>query len=200
MGSVATPPNIAERDPDQDLDGEGIFGDDEDIFDDEGEFDTDDEGIFADKTSIFSTPKTPSEDHRNPITTRSQELTRYERPIEESAPARARAQLVAKFDANGLPWVCRHLDGKPVEKFRKPTRDEFEKLKAQGRIVKGGIGQMPAKAGETAAAPSTFRSKYGRALKWLLLAGTLGAGSYMAYRLYRNRQIEAQAEIDEVEA
>jgi hypothetical protein len=196
MGSVASPPNIAERDPDDMLDGEGIFDDDGDIFDDDGDFDTDDEGIFADKTSIFSTPQTPSEDHRNPITTRSQEIARYERPVEELAPVRARAQLVAKFDANGLPWVCRHLNGKPIEKFRKPTREEFEKLKAQGRIVKGGIGQVPAK-GEAGAPPP---NKFSRILKLLLLTGVVGAGGYAAYRIYRNRKIEEEAEIDVAEA
>jgi hypothetical protein len=186
MGSVATPPNVAERDDDDLFDGDGIFDEGGDIFDDDGDFDS--EGVFADDTSIFSTPSSPSEDHRNPITTKTQEMVRYEGPTEQQAIVRQKSQLVAKFDANGLPWVCRYIGGKPIEKFRKPTQEEFEKLRNQGRVVKGGIGDVPAKD----VTPTTVTKK-GRFAnlpwKWLVLTGVVGAGGFAAYKLYRKRKV-----------
>lgn len=194
MGSVATPPNVAERDSDELFDADGIFDEDGDIFDDDGDFDVEGEGVFADRPSIFSTPATPSEDHRNPITTTQQEMVRYEEPTEKQAIVRQKMQLVAQFDRNGIPWVAKHVGGKPVERFRAPTPEEFQKLRNQGRIVKGGIGEVPMKDVTPTAQQKSFLARL--PWKWLVLTGAIGAGGFVAYRAYKKRQHLLSGEIE----
>lgn len=163
---------------------DGIFDDSDDIF---GDDDGANEGIFTDNESIFDTPTSPKVDHSNPLTTKQEEQQQYETPHKPAlreganhpptattsggvtritAPDHNRKQLVAKFDAAGRPMVARAVDGKLIEPFRIPTKAEFDKVRDQGRIVKGGVTPA-APVGEAAPqgmAPSTKMLLWGGAL------------------------------------
>jgi hypothetical protein len=151
--SVETQGRDEERDEDFTSMDDGNFDDTDGIFDGG----TDAEGVFADQTSVFSTPRAPSADHSNALTTREMEARRYEdaKPSRQLPVARAvynkragfkpqpKRVLVAQFDAQGRPAVARFAGGQQLESFRPPTLAEFHSLKNNGRIVKGGIGQAP---------------------------------------------------------
>lgn len=108
------------------------------------------QGVFADRESVFDTKRTV--DHRNPVVTRAEETANELLPGRR--PVSTKAQLVAVFDAQGRPFVAYHQNGRALERFRMPTPQEFEILKARGQLVKGGLGE----AGPVTApvAPSTL--------------------------------------------
>lgn len=193
MGSVAS--SRAERDPDGDDEIDALFDEADDIFEDD-EADEEQEGIFRDKTSIFSSPHSRPEDHHNPLITKEQEVRQWETP-KKHAPVPppvmidtrtgAKRQLVAKFDAAGQPLVAKHVGGKQTEPFRRPTRDEHEKLRTKGRLVKGGVGAAPAPA---APAPGMDWKKIA------MWAGGLAAAGYGGWWLWKqyNRTTKATSE------
>lgn len=128
---------------DDDEDG-GTFADSDDIFED-GIADAEEgpEGSFRDDTSVFSTPQSSPEPHSNPLTTKEQEIQQYETPKNALERARDKGVLVGKWMSSrpGDFMVAWTLKGKRVEAWRAPTRAEFDKFKARGRFVKGGLKQ-----------------------------------------------------------
>lgn len=100
------------------------------------------QGVFSDRESVFDTKRTV--DHRNPVVTRAEETANELLPMRR--PVSTKAQLVAVFDAQGRPFVAYHQNGRALERFRLPTPQEFEVLKARGQIVKGGLGEAAAPA------------------------------------------------------
>jgi len=106
------------------------------------------QGVFADRDSVFDSGR--KVDHRNPVVTRAEETANELMPLRR--PVTTMAQLVAVFDAQGRPFVAYHQNGRALEKFRLPTPQEFEILRARGQIVKGGLGDA-APATTAAAAP-----------------------------------------------
>jgi hypothetical protein len=188
---------------------DGIFDDNDDIFDsDDG-----DEGIFNDKESIFDTPTSPKVDHHNPLTTKQEEQQQYETPhkpaLREGAnsPPRAitsstgvtriaspsdRQQLVAKFDAAGRPAVARAVNGKLIEPFRHPTKAEFDKLRTQGRIVKGGVTPA-ASVGEAPAAGASSTKKM------LLWGGVLAVAAGAGWWWWKRYRADTDASTQEAE-
>lgn len=94
------------------------------------------QGVFADRDSVFDSGR--KVDHRNPVVTRAEETANELMPLRR--PVTTMAQLVAVFDAQGRPFVAYHQNGRALEKFRLPTPQEFEILRARGQIVKGGLG------------------------------------------------------------
>ncbi len=187
----------------------GIFDDNDDIFDDDA---GDDEGIFTDKESIFDTPTSPKVDHHNPLTTKQEEQQQYETPHKPAlrdgankppqavtsgnvtrivAPDHNRKQLVAKFDAAGRPAVARAVDGKLIESFRAPTKAEFDKLRVQGRIVKGGV---------TPAAPVGEQPQgMSSTTKMLLWGGALAVAAGAGYWWWKRYRADADASRQDAE-
>ena len=94
------------------------------------------QGVFADRESVFDSGR--NVDRRNPVVTRAEETANQLMPLRR--PVTTMAQLVAVFDAQGRPFVAYHQNGRALEKFRLPTPQEFEILRARGQIVKGGLG------------------------------------------------------------
>lgn len=103
------------------------------------------QGVFADRESVFDTQR--KVDHRNPVVTRAEELSNQLMPMRR--PVTTKAQLVAIFDAQGRPFVAYHQNGRALEKFRLPTPQEFEVLRARGQLVKGGLGDAAPSPGTT---------------------------------------------------
>lgn len=191
-----------ERDDDLLGDDDGIFDSADDLFSDENASDVDGEGTFTDATSVFSTPRDPSEDHSNALTTREMDARRYEdaKPHEsmkvarqvynkragfKSAPKQKRT-LVAKFDDQGRPLVACFADGKQLEPFRVPTEREFHALKTKGKIVKGGIGE--AASASSSGIPWT---------KLLLVGGAAVAGGAAWYFWKRKKRAEVVEGVSE---
>lgn len=189
-----------ERDDDLLGDDDGIFDSADDLFSDENASDVDGEGTFADATSVFSTPRDPSEDHSNALTTREMDARRYEdaKPHESMKVARQvynkragfkqapKRTLVAKFDEQGRPLVACFAGGKQLEPFRMPTEREFHALKTKGKIVKGGIGQAPTTT--TSSIPWT---------KLLLVGGAAVAGGAAWYFWKRKKRAEVVESVKE---
>ena len=100
------------------------------------------QGVFSDRESVFDTKRTV--DHRNPVVTRAEETANELLPMRR--PVSTKAQLVAVFDAQGRPFVAYHQNGRALERFRLPTPQEFEVLRARGQLVKGGLGEAAAPA------------------------------------------------------
>lgn len=184
---VETQGQDEERDDDLSFDDDGIFdSDDGDLFDGG----SDAEGVFSDQTSVFSTPRDPSADHSNALTTREMEARRYEdaKPPRQLPAARAvynkragfksppkpKRVLVAKFDDQGRPLVAHFANGRQLEPFRVPTPQEFHSLKTKGKIVKGGIGE---------AAPAGLPWK-----KILIGGGAVVAAGGLAWYLWQKRK------------
>lgn len=95
------------------------------------------QGVFADRDSVFD--KAKRVDHRNPVVTRAEETANELLPAR--LPVATKAQLVAIFDSQGRPFVAYHQNGRALEKFRPPTKQEFEILRLRGQIVRGGLGE-----------------------------------------------------------
>lgn len=190
MGSVIS--DRAERDDDlDDHDSDTLFDEGDDIFS-EDEDDEDQEGVFRDKTSIFSSPHSKPEDHHNPLISKEQERQQWETPKPHRAlpgPAtieqaeRAKKQLVAKFDQNGQPFVARHVNGKAVEQWRRPTQKEHEALRTRGRLVKGGIGAATASA--MVVPPPPPGTDWKKVAMWAGGLAAAGYGSWWLWNKYR---------------
>lgn len=146
------------------------------------------QGVFADRDSVFDTAKTV--DHRNPVVTRAEETANELLPMRR--PVTTKAQLVAVFDAQGRPFVAYHQNGRALEKFRLPTPQEFEVLRARGQIVKGGLGEAapspsPSAAAGTGAPPGAPPGDAPGGKTWLYVgAAALGVGALAWW--YMNRQ------------
>lgn len=144
------------------------------------------QGVFADRESVFDTKRTV--DRRNPVVTRAEETANELLPMRR--PVSTKAQLVAVFDAQGRPFVAYHQNGRALERFRLPTPQEFEILKARGQLVKGGLGEtapatiVPAGAAPVApaAAPASSMNK-----TWLYVGAAAVAVGGLAW-WYMNKQ------------
>lgn len=152
-----------------------IFGDDK--FDDE---DVDEMGLDDDEESD------DEEAQDNPPITREEERA-LENEVSAGeggrAPVREQRKLVAVFGANGQVLVQKTLNGRPLERFRPPTKAEWELLKTRGQFVKGGLAAAPAGGGK---------------LPWGLIAlgAALAAGAGVYYlQQKREEDIEEDAEI-----
>lgn len=139
------------------------------------------QGVFADRESVFDTSRTV--DHRNPVVTRAEETANELLPARR--PVTTKAQLVAVFDAQGRPFVAYHQNGRALERFRLPTPQEFEVLRARGQIVKGGLGE----AAPSGVAPGAQTQPPAPGLNktWLYVgAAALGVGALAWW--YMNKQ------------
>ncbi len=185
---------------DNEMEGEGIFDEDDNLFtdDEEGHDEKDgQEGVFRDPDSIFATPHDAPVNHNNPLTTKQQEDARYEIPVETSgAPvqgAKGKKQLVVKFVGpnNDQPVVAHHLNGRALERFRYPSKDEFWKIKHKARLVKGGVGDVPAT--QPAATGLTLK-------KVAIYGGGLAAAGLAGWWLWKKYKDSTDdgAEVDEV--
>lgn len=129
------------------------------------------QGVFADRESVFDSGR--NVDRRNPVVTRAEETANQLMPLRR--PVTTMAQLVAVFDAQGRPFVAYHQNGRALEKFRLPTPQEFEILRARGQIVKGGLGDAaPATTAAAAPPPAANRT-------WLYVgaaAAAVGVGAW----------------------
>ena len=100
------------------------------------------------------------------VTTNAREIAPEMLPGYTPTPV---VQLLAVWDNKGRPMVARAVNGNPVEGYRPPTQEEWELLKNNGRMVRGGIGDV--------AAPPAANT-----MKKLLLGGlalaALGGGLY----------------------
>lgn len=201
MGSVAS--DYSERDPDMDDDTEddSLFDEGDDIFS-EDEEDADQEGVFRDKTSIFSSAHSKPEDHHNPLISKAQEQQQWETPKAHRAlpgPAtieqadRAKKQLVAKFDHAGQPYVAKHVNGKAVEQWRRPTRQEHEALRQKGRLVKGGIGAATAPTMAPMVMPPAPGMDWKKMAMWAGGVAAAGYGGWWLWKKY-NRMTKATSE------
>lgn len=148
------------------------------------------QGVFADRESVFDTARTV--DRRNPVVTRAEETANELLPMRR--PVTTKAQLVAVFDAQGRPFVAYHQNGRALEKFRLPTPQEFEVLRARGQIVKGGLGEAaPAPSAAAGVAPPGD-APGGKT--WLYVgAAALGVGALAWW--YMNRQKKSPARANE---
>lgn len=125
---------------------------------------------FDDSRSSFATPQTPPVNTASPLVTKEQEEARYE----TAQPPTPKRLLVCQIDKHGMPWVAQFAGKKRLERWRRPNEDEFNFLKENGRLVKGGIGEVPvaaASAGQTWPTPV----KIGVGL----------AAAFAAYKIYQ---------------
>lgn len=143
------------------------------------------QGVFADRESVFDTKRTV--DHRNPVVTRAEETANELLPMRR--PVSTKAQLVAIFDNQGRPFVAYHQNGRALERFRMPTPQEFEVLKARGQIVKGGLGEAPEQAAQ---APATVQQQPPASgnKTWLYVGAAAVAVGGLAW-WYMNKQKKA---------
>lgn len=141
------------------------------------------QGVFADKDSVFDSKK--KADHRNPVVTRAEETANQLLPMRR--PVTTKAQLVAIFDSQGRPFVAYHQNGRALEKFRLPTPQEFEVLRARGQIVKGGLGDAA-----TVSTPTTGTSDQPKNRTWLWVgAAAVGVGAAAWWYMKRQKDKEA---------
>lgn len=142
------------------------------------------QGVFSDRESVFDTKRTV--DHRNPVVTRAEETANELLPARR--PVSTKAQLVAVFDAQGRPFVAYHQNGRALERFRMPTPQEFEVLRARGQLVKGGLGEAAAPATIVPAAPAPSAASTGGMNKtWLYVGAAAVAVGGLAW-WYMNKQ------------
>jgi hypothetical protein len=129
------------------------------------------QGVFSDRQSIFDSNHDRKVDRRNPVITRAEETANELLPMRR--PVSTKAQLVAVFDAQGRPFVAYHQNGRALERFRLPTPQEFEVLRARGQLVKGGLGEAPA---APAAAPAPVAPTAAPMNKTWLYVGAAAVG------------------------
>lgn len=147
------------------------------------------QGVFADRESVFDTARTV--DHRNPVVTRAEETANELLPMRR--PVTTKAQLVAVFDAQGRPFVAYHQNGRALERFRLPTPQEFEVLRARGQLVKGGLGEAPAGTAPGAApmvpAAPAAPAAGGMNKTWLYVgAAAVGVGALAWWYMSRQKK------------
>lgn len=158
---------FVEVDEDDDSDG-GSFADTTSVF----ERDT-----FEDARSIFSTPRTPPVNSTNPTVTAAQEEARY-----ETAHPREKRLLVCQITKSGKPVVAQYLGRKRLEKWRTPRPEELQFLQSQGKLVKGGLADVPVALVAEKSAPSGIGT---------VVKIGIGVGlAYGAYRLYKSIQTD----------
>jgi hypothetical protein len=146
------------------------------------------QGVFSDRQSIFDSNHDRKVDRRNPVITRAEETANELLPMHR--PVSTKAQLVAVFDAQGRPFVAYHQNGRALERFRLPTPQEFEVLRARGQIVKGGLGEASAPAaGAPAAAPSAPSAAGGMNKTWLYVgAAAVGVGALAWWYMQKQKK------------
>jgi len=165
-------------------------------------FDEDD-SIDEDEQLEDETPSAPSAAPRadfakqgnNPMTTRGIEEMDERVPGTKRPPASL--QLLSVFGDRGQVRVALAMDGKQVEEWREPTRQEWDMLKARGRIVKGGLAappDSPAISPPLAQAPPP-PAPGGGLMPKLLLGGLAVAGLGAAFYFWRqNKQMDENIE------
>jgi hypothetical protein len=149
------------------------------------------QGVFSDRQSIFDSNHDRKVDRRNPVITRAEETANELLPMHR--PVSTKAQLVAVFDAQGRPFVAYHQNGRALERFRLPTPQEFEVLRARGQIVKGGLGEAAAAAGGAApagGAPTAPPAAGGMNKTWLYVGAAAVAVGGLAW-WYMQKQKKA---------
>jgi hypothetical protein len=147
------------------------------------------QGVFSDRQSIFDSNHDRKVDRRNPVITRAEETANELLPMHR--PVSTKAQLVAVFDAQGRPFVAYHQNGRALERFRLPTPQEFEVLRARGQLVKGGLGEAAAPAGGApAAAPTVPPAAGGMNKTWLYVGAAAVAVGGLAW-WYMQKQKKA---------
>lgn len=144
------------------------------------------EGIFADNANIFTRRRV---NHQNPVETVAQERVVEMIPGTAKANPPGAAQLLAVWDNAGRPWVARGVDGNPVEPWRKPTQAEWNYLKTNGSIVRGGL----------AAAPTTSAPGMSLAAKALIAGVALIAAGGAAYYYVKKREDSMEEDVDELD-
>ncbi len=183
----------------------GSFADNDDSFTGGGPDDEDEgpEGTFRDVENTFSTPQSRPAQHANRLTDQAAEDRQYETP-HRTALQRVKdgeGTLVAKWfssDASTGMKVAWSIDGKLLEKWRTPTQAEFEKFKAQGRWLKGGVKQAVAGAdAEVPATPTGFKGFLGKHKKKIFVVGGLIAAAGGAYWIYRQYWDEADGDVED---
>lgn len=110
---------------------------------------------FESRRSTFSTAQTPVADTRNPTFAQSQQDSRYT-AAQPTTPPR---HLVAQFNDAGQPWVAVFAGKRQLEEWRQPTDAELAKLRAKGKLVRGGIIEAQAQPTVGADAPAPGMSK-----------------------------------------
>lgn len=152
------------------------------------------QGVFADRDSVFETAKRV--DHRNPVVTRAEETANELLPMRR--PVSTKAQLVAIFDAQGRPFVAYHQNGRALEKFRPPTRQEFEILRMRGQLVRGGLGEA-APATTAPAAPASAPPPP-KSNTWLYVgAAAVGVGALAWWYMKKQKDVRANKPDDDDE-
>jgi len=121
------------------------------------------------------------------VTTRAQEELVEQFPGHTAEPV---VQLLAVWGEKGQVFVAKAIDGTPVEQYRKPTAAEWNLLKAQGRMVKGGLA-----AAEVApvAAPKSMWPKV--LLGGLAIAAVGGAAWYYT----KKREDSMEDDVEELD-
>lgn len=106
-------------------------------------------GVFN-RGSTFQRGEEPTGPASNPVIIRQEDPARGV-PAAELAQGRNQPvsltdrKLVCVWDAQGNPQVAEVVNNRQQEHFRPPTREEWERLSAGGRFIKGGLS-----GGETA--------------------------------------------------
>lgn len=158
---------------DDDEDG-GSFADEDNTFS---------RNNFEDNRSVFATPRTAPVNSSNPTVTAAQDVQRFQ----TAQPAEKRF-LVCQITSRGKPVVAQFLGKKRLENWRAPTKDEFEFLKANGKLVRGGPVEVPA-VGDAS----------GGSLLGTIVKGCVGVGlAYGAWKLY-NYVKDDESNVDTVE-
>lgn len=180
----------------------GSFADNDDSFDDGGPNDEDEgqEGNFRDVDNTFSTPQSQPAQHANRLTNQAEEDAEYETP-KPNALQRAKAGdgvLVAKWfstDAGDFK-VAWAIDNKLVESWRTPSAAEFEKFKAQGKWLKGGVRKV-GEVATVAAAPAGIKGFFVKHKKKILVGTGLLAAAGGGWWLYKKYKAEADGSVED---
>lgn len=144
------------------------------------------EGIFADDLNIFSRR---AADHHNPVETVAQERVVEMIPGTAKANPPSTAQLLAVWDDKGRVWVAKGIDGNRVEQWRMPTKAEWDHLRANGTVVRGGLGA-------TAPAPA---ASSGTMKKVLIGGAALAAVGAVAYFYVKRREESMEDDVEELD-
>jgi hypothetical protein len=124
---------MAEYEDDDDID----TGDDYELEDDDNA--AEEGSVLADSKSIFNST---ARDPVNQVVSREAERQNQASAGGALIPASKR-QLAAVFGQNGEMQVALVVDGVQKEKFRPPTKPEWEEVKLRGYLVKGGLSAAP---------------------------------------------------------
>ncbi len=125
----------------------------------------------------------------NPPTTRALEVMNERVPgTPEPEP---QVQLVSVFGDGGKVSVAKAVNGKRIEQWRAPTREEWHLLQTRGRLVRGGLAAAPEAPAPAAPPPAPAPS----IMPKLLVGGAVLAAAGMAYYLWKqNKEMEENVE------